>query len=554
MRKKKSPVPVAAGLLAAAVLVGIGGFALNRYAPTGEHMDKMEYYGLTDESQAALVVDDQVLESRGIVENGSIYVNYRTAWDYFNSGFYWDAAQGQLMLTLPAGTSTWRADDGTGAVILGEDGTPYISAECIRENSDIDMEIYQDPQRIVARTRWEGLTPMTVTRDAQVRYRGGPKSEILTQVSEGDTVVFLEDLDGWIRVSTADGYVGYMQSEDLTEGSGEAFSHTTEERFLFQGAASGVEGKINMGFHYIGSQDHNETLSQVIASAQGMNVIAPTWFSLQDSQGTLLSYGDRAYVDQAHSAGLRVWAVIGDVNGTDVSTGEVLADTAKRTYIVQQLMQIAAETGLDGINVDFESIREETAPQYLQFLKELCAAAHAQGLVVSADNFVPLYTKYYKRREQAKTVDYIVIMGYDEHTASSEEIGSVASLPFVEQGITDTLEEVPKEKVINAIPFYTRAWTEVFGEAVPQSEALGMDEAAAFAAEHGIVTSWDGAVGQNVGSAESGEARYSIWLEDERSIEEKMKLIQKYDLAGAAQWRLGFERASVWPIIDQYLQ
>ena len=166
MRKKKSPVPVAAGLLAAAVLVGIGGFALNRYAPTGEHMDKMEYYGLTDESQAALVVDDQVLESRGIVENGSIYVDYRTAWDYFNSGFYWDAAQGQLMLTLPAGTSTWRADDGTGAVILGEDGTPYISAECIRENSDIDMEIYQDPQRIVARTRWEGLTPMTVTRDA----------------------------------------------------------------------------------------------------------------------------------------------------------------------------------------------------------------------------------------------------------------------------------------------------------------------------------------------------------------------------------------------------
>ena len=168
-------------------------------------------------------------------------------------------------------------------------------------------------------------------------------------------------------------------------------------------------------------------------------------------------------------------------------------------------------------------------PQYLQFLKELCAAAHAQGLVVSADNFVPLYTKYYKRREQAKTVDYIVIMGYDEHTASSEEIGSVASLPFVEQGITDTLEEVPKEKVINAIPFYTRAWTEVFGEAVPQSEALGMDEAAAFAAEHGIVTSWDGAVGQNVGSGgvRGGQIQY-LAGGIERSIDGKNELIQKY--------------------------
>ena len=554
MSKKKSPVPVIAGLLAAAVIVGIGGFAVNRYAPTGKHMDKKEYYGLTDDSQAALVVDDQVLESRGLVEDGSIYVDYQTAWNYFNSGFYWDAAQSRLMLTLPAGTSTWSPGDGSGAVILGEDGTPYISAECIRENSDIDMEIYQDPQRIVARTKWSGITAMTVTGDTQVRYRGGPKSEILTEVSAGDTVVFLEDLDGWTKVSTEDGYVGCVQSKDLGEKEEEAFSHTTDSRFLFQGVAAQVDGKINMGFHYIGSQDHNETLSQVTASAQGLNVIAPTWFSVQDSQGTLLSYGDKTYVDQAHEAGLQVWGVIGDVNGTEVSTGEVLADTAARTYIIQQLMQIASETGMDGINVDFESIRQETAPQYLQFLKELCAAAHAQGLVVSSDNFVPLYTPYYKRAEQAKTVDYIVIMGYDEHTASSEEIGSVASLPFVEQGITDTLAEVSKEKVINAIPFYTRAWTEAFGETVPQSQALGMDEASAFAQEHGISLSWDAAVGQNTGSAEDGTARYSIWMEDEQSVEEKMKLIQKYDLAGVAQWRLGFERASVWPVIEEYLQ
>ena len=253
MRKKKSPVPVAAGLLQRQCLWESEVFALNRYAPTGEHMDKMEYYGLTDESQAALVVDDQVLESRGIVENGSIYVDYRTAWDYFNSGFYWDAAQGQLMLTLPAGTSTWRADDGTGAVILERTGRRIFRRNASGKIQILIWKFIRIPSGSWPATRMEGLTPMTVTRDAQVRYRGGPKSEILTQVSEGDTVVFLEDLDGWTRVSTADGYVGYMQSEDLTEGSGEAFSHTTEERFLFQGAASGVEGKINMGFHYIGS-------------------------------------------------------------------------------------------------------------------------------------------------------------------------------------------------------------------------------------------------------------------------------------------------------------
>ena len=275
--------------------------------------------------------------------------------------------------------------------------------------------------------------------------------------------------------------------------------------------------------------------------------------SLADEQGSLVSYADKAYVDQAHAAGLQVWGMLGDVNGSPVKTGDVLAGASAIANIIQQLMQIATDCGMDGINVDFESIREDSAPQYLQFLKELCVAAHAQNLVVSTDNFVPTYTKYYKRAEQAKTVDYLIIMGYDEHTASSEEIGSVASLPFVEQGIQDTLKEVPAGQVINAIPFYTRSWVETFGTSVPESQALGMDAAAAFVEEHGIVTAWDASVGQNVGSVEDGSARYSIWLEDEQSVEAKMKLIDQYDLAGVAGWRLGFERASVWNKIAQYL-
>ena len=151
-------------------------------------------------------------------------------------------------------------------------------------------------------------------------------------------------------------------------------------------------------------------------------------------------------------------------------------------------------------------------------------------------------------------MDYLIIMGYDEHTASSEEIGSVASLPFVEQGIQDTLQEVPAEQVINGIPFYTRSWVETFGNSVPESQALGMDAAAAFAEEHGIVLTWDASVGQNVGTTEDGSARYSIWMEDEQSVEAKMKLISSYDLAGVACWRLGFERSSVWNIIAAYMQ
>lgn len=551
MQKRRSPLPIIICLVIIAAIIGIGSFFINRYTPTDTEMNKNEYYGLTSEEEAALILNGQVLEEKGLVADGTVYISYSDVWNYLNSGFYWDAQAGQLMLTLPSGTLTWTPEDGSGAVILGSDGSPYISAECVKENSDIDLEIYSEPNRVVARTQWDGVRTATVTETTQVRYRGGPRSEILTEVQAGDTVVFQEDLSDWCQVATSDGYVGYVESGSLTQNEETGLPHETDEKFQYQKIS--LDHKIVLGWHYVGSQEGNSSLSEVIAGATGLNTISPTWFSLADGQGNLISYADSSYVEQAHAAGLQVWGLLGDVDGSAVNTGSVLSSAEARANIIQQLMQIAAECGMDGINVDFESVREESAPQYLQFLKELCAAAHQQNLIVSTDNFVPTYTGYYKRAEQAKTVDYIIIMGYDEHTASSEEAGSVASLPFVEQGIADTLAEVPAEQVINAVPFYTRGWVETFGSTVPESQTLSMDEADAFVTEHGIETYWDASVGQNVGSVETGDARYSIWLEDEQSIAEKVNLASEYNLAGVAVWRLGFERQSVWSIFEDYV-
>lgn len=551
MQKRRSPLPIIICLVIIAAIIGIGSFFINRYTPTDTEMNKNEYYGLTSEEEAALILNGQVLEEKGLVADGTVYISYSDVWNYLNSGFYWDAQAGQLMLTLPSGTLTWTPEDGSGAVILGSDGNPYISAECVKENSDIDLEIYSEPNRVVACTQWDGVRTATVTETAQVRYRGGPRSEILTEVQAGDTVVFQEDLSDWCQVATSDGYVGYVESSTLTQNEETGLPHETDEKFQYQKIS--LDHKIVLGWHYVGSQEGNSSLSEVIAGATGLNTISPTWFSLADGQGNLISYADSSYVEQAHAAGLQVWGLLGDVDGSAVNTGSVLSSAEARANIIQQLMQIAAECGMDGINVDFESVREESAPQYLQFLKELCAAAHQQNLIVSTDNFVPTYTGYYKRAEQAKTVDYIIIMGYDEHTASSEEAGSVASLPFVEQGIADTLAEVPAEQVINAVPFYTRGWVETFGSTVPESQTLSMDEADAFVTEHGIETYWDASVGQNVGSVETGDARYSIWLEDEQSIAEKVNLASEYNLAGVAAWRLGFERQSVWSVFEDYV-
>ncbi len=546
MKDRKSAFPVAICIAAIAVVGAVGAIGYSRFASSGNTMDASSYYGLEASDEAAIVVDDEVLDAKGITRDGSIYLNYKTVWDYIDCGYYWEAGTEELLLTLPEGTLRWSAADGSGAVLNdGED--VWIRADIIQQNSDVDLTILEDPGRVVVRTDWTDLATCTVTKTGQVRYRGGRRSDILTEVQAGDTVVLLDTVDEWSHVSTSDGYIGYIKSDTLTADAESAITHETDQRFVFSKVMS--EETVVMGWHYIDSADNNQYLSERIAEAGGMNTISPTWFSLGDESGSVISYASADYVTKAHEEGLKVWGMFGDAGGQTVSTGEVLADGQARASVISQLLSIAAETGLDGINIDIETITEEEAPQYLQFLKELSTAAHQNGLTISVDNFVPTYTWYYRRGEQAKCVDYVIIMGYDEHTASSDEIGSVASIGFVEQGIAETLEEVDPSSVINAVPFYGRCWVERYGSTVPDTQALGMAAQQEFIEEHDITLEWDASVGQNVGSAEDGSARYSIWVEDAESMAVRLEVMQSYNLAGVACWRLGLESSDIWDVI-----
>lgn len=172
--------------------------------------------------------------------------------------------------------------------------------------------------------------------------------------------------------------------------------------------------------------------------------------------------------------------------------------------------------------------------------------------MLSVDNYVPTgYTDHYDRAEQGVVADYVVIMGYDEYYKGSSEAGSVASIGFVENGIKKTVEQVPPEKVINAIPFYTRIWETKGAELT--SQAVGMDLAEEFVLNHNIETRWDEETCQNYGEIQEGDSFYQVWLEDEQSIEVKLNIMQKYNIAGVAEWKLGFEKASVWDVIGNYL-
>lgn len=558
-KKKAAPVLVVLILIVLVGAAGIVSFLINRYKPGTEYMTGNEYFNLTDENSVALIQNGELLEEQAVLIGGEPYAAYTYVESQLNSCFYWDEETKGILLTTSGGVQTLLPGDaavaktpgGQPAVQQESDGTVYISLDVVKEYTDLDYAYYSDPNRVVIRNEWDGVEQATVQSDtAQVRQKGGIKSLILADVQKGDTLLYLENLDNWCKVMTADGYTGYIQTENISEP--EAIEARTAKKDSYERITR--DHKINLVWHQSTSTESNDAMAEMTAEMTGVNVISPTWFSVTDETGTISSLASADYVKLAHDAGREVWGLIDNFNEAFDETTD-LAYASVRSRIIEQLLAEAASCGMDGINVDFENLKEAGIPHYLQFLRELTSAAHAQNLVVSVDTPVPqAYTMYYQRGEQARFVDYMIVMAYDEHFAGSEEAGSVSSLPFVQQAVEEMTRVMPADQVICGIPFYTRVWTEKFGQSAITSEVLGMDGAKNYAKENQMTETWDASLGQNVATVETSDARYTIWMEDEQSMEEKLKVIQSADLAGVAEWKLGFECADVWSLISEYIE
>ncbi len=558
-KKKAAPVLVVLILIVLVGAAGVVSFLINRYKPGTEYMAGNEYFNLTDENSVALIQNGELLEEQAVLIGGEPYAAYTYVESQLNSCFYWDEETKGILLTTSGGVQTLLPGDaavaktpgGQPAVQQESDGTVYISLDVVKEYTDLDYAYYSDPNRVVIRNEWDGVEQATVQSDtAQVRQKGGIKSLILADVQKGDTLLYLENLDNWCKVMTADGYTGYIRTEDISEP--EAIEARTAKKDSYERITR--DHKINLVWHQSTSTESNDAMAEMTAEMTGVNVISPTWFSVTDETGTISSLASADYVKLAHDAGREVWGLIDNFNEAFDETTD-LAYASVRSRIIEQLLAEAASCGMDGINVDFENLKEAGIPHYLQFLRELTSAAHAQNLVVSVDTPVPqAYTMYYQRGEQARFVDYMIVMAYDEHFAGSEEAGSVSSLPFVQQAVEEMTRVMPADQVICGIPFYTRVWTEKFGQSAITSEVLGMDGAKNYAKENQMTETWDASLGQNVATVETSDARYTIWMEDEQSMEEKLKVIQSADLAGVAEWKLGFECADVWSLISEYIE
>ena len=560
--KKIIPVLIAIVLIIVVGAAAFGAKMLDRYSYSKEKANLAEYFGVTGDDDVPVILQDEKIEEHAKLWDGTCYFDFATVQKYFNDRFYEDKKEGLLLYTLPdaivrtqIGTSEVSKNGETESrdyVLARYEGEQlYVAADFVKEYTNFSYELFTDPNHMQVYTEWNQRETATVTKDTQVRYQGGIKSDILREISKGESVTVLEQMETWCKVKTQDAYIGYVENKKLSEiTTQEPIPVTDYEEPVY--TSNTRDHKINLAWHGVDGAAGNDTLESMLQNTKSINVISPTWFALTDNEGNFSSAATQDYVDRAHNMGLEVWGLVDNFTRGQVDTYEVLAGTTNRTKLIDGLVAEALQYGLDGINVDFENITQEAGQPFIEFIRELSIPCREHGLVLSVDNYVPMdHTDHYDRREQGVVADYVIIMGYDEHYKGSKEAGSVASIDFVERGIANTVEQVPAEKVINAIPFYTRIW-ETRGTTV-DSQAVGMEIARQYIESHSIATVWDETTCQNYGEYQSGDSYFQVWLEDEESIQVKLNIMSKYGLAGVAEWKLGFDEPDVWNVIEAYM-
>lgn len=568
-----------------ALVVLCGTILWKKYSPSDKKANRKEYYGITNEEQLAVIVNNQILEPKGKMIDGTLYLEYSAVRDYVNEGFYWDANENLLLYTLPndmvsvsVGSREYAVSKEKKSeeyVILKTEGsTAYIALDFVKKYTDIEYKMYKSPNRIVIQSDWSDAKVATTKNNSAIRMRAGVKSPILTETKSDDVVRIIEKEGKWRKVRTNDGFVGYIKQSDLKDEKTKTYKREFKgEKFT----NIKKDYTINMAWHQVSSRSANNQVLEMIANTKGLTTLSPTWFSVKDTKGNITSIASSEYVNYAHQSNIEVWGLVRNFDPlnqegikTSEETHELLSRTSSRENLTNQLISEALQVGLDGINVDFETVAEKTGEHYIQFIRELSVKCRKNGIVLSVDNYVPKgYNAHYHRKEQGIVADYVIIMGYDEHFAGSYESGSVASIGYVKEGIQETLKDVPASKVINAMPLYTRLWKEV-----PKTEAELSEQAGTEAGKYstkvtsetvsmkrtdkvleqfGAEAKWDSKTGQNYAQWEKDGATYKIWLEDEKSIEEKLKVMKANKLAGTSVWKLGFESQGLWELILKYV-
>ena len=576
---KKNVIPIIAAftLILVVILFMLLGKLIDKYTPSKEHQELSDYYQLTSEEDVAIIFDNEVLEVHGKLIDGHVYIDFNTIHDKIDSRFFWDSNENKLLYTTAtdlisadAESTNYYVTKDTHSldhiVVKTNADTAYVAIDFVKQYADFSYEIYDSPNRVVITTEWGDYTVASTKKNTQIRVLGGIKSPILVDTAKGTELTVLAPDETWTKVSTADGVIGYIKSKSLGNFSTKtSVSDYVEQEFTH----IKKDYKINLAWHQVTNSSANNNIGSILQSTKGINVISPTWFYLKDTNGNIGSLASSDYVNYCHQNGIEVWALVSNFGAKDQGLEnpdltEVLTYTSRRECLINNLISAAIQYNLDGINIDFESVDPAVGDAYIQFIRELSLKCANNGVVLSVDNYSPTeYTAFYNRAEQAVFADYVILMAYDEHYSGSSEAGSVASIGFVNEGVANTLLEVPADQLVLGMPFYTRVWSETPIADGTESEdaasvelkcySTSMREAQNLISINGAIPVWSDEAGQYYVEYMNSGVTYKISIEDATSLEEKLKVMQENNLAGGAFWKLGLEPSNVWDTIIKYI-
>lgn len=538
-----------------------------------EIMDLKEYYATNEypENGIPLIINSEIIANKAYLIDKEIYIDQEIASTLIDSIIYWDANEKMLITTTPtdivkvAVNSTSNIindktgkDYGKPLVKEMADGAYVVALSYIKEYANVEYKLYKNPNRVVVTSNWgDEITKIKVVKDDVIRYKGDKESDILKSVKTDEVLYVLQDevhnFQRYINVMSADGIAGYILNKNI----GKAYKEVVKNDYVKKEYPTNhIEGKVNLGWLSVSNLAANKYLTALVNKTSGLNVVSPTWFSVSSANGDVSSLASKDFVTFAHQKGLKVWVLVDDFG--EVKLLDVMSKTTTRTNLINNLIASTKECNADGINVDFENITKESSPHYIQFLRELSIQCRANNYVLSVDSYVPLsYNEHYKIDEQGEFVDYVVIMAYDEHHKNSKTSGSVASLNYTQTAVDKAMAKVPKEKLVICNPFYSRLWgekTDETGAAVVDSvETVSMIEGVQRVTQGGGTFVWDEETMQSYAEYIQNGKTYKIWLENSKSIAEKMKIITAADVAGVGSWRIGYETQEVWQVISTAL-
>lgn len=547
-----------------AVFGGIYWFFMVR--PSTEHVQP--YNG----EKQMIVYEGSPADEPYLLESGELLLPFEFLKEKIDPAIFWDEPTRSVIVTTQ--DKVLRMESGQVVAYLNKqpvhlqvpvkevDSIRYVPLEPLKKLYPYVFRRQEQTGVLLVEKEGYAVQQAKVVSDDEaqmVRTGASNRTPIVAELSAGEVVDILGETEEWYRVLTANGISGFLPRDTVTLTQVRMVSLDRPVQAQQPVAWKPLGQKINMVWEHVVSRNPN--ISD-IGALPGVNVVAPTWFEMKDAEGTLLNKADPSYVKWAHQRGYQVWGLV--TNGFNPDwTQAVLGSFEKRDKLIAQIIHYAHMYDLDGINIDFENVYLDDKERLVQFMRELTPYLHEQGLTVSIDVTVKStaenWSLFYDRAALAQVVDYVAVMTYDEHWASSPKAGSVASLPWTEKGLQGVLEEVPHQKLLLGVPFYTRLWSETKqadGRVKVSSKALSMTQAQKWVEERKLTPKLDEASGQLYVQYQDPKDGivYKMWLEDATSMQKRIALVWKYNLAGVAAWRRGFEVPPIWQTIEEGLR